>query len=82
MFGAACTHRSVHRLTTCACCHVALTASLFPYSLLFAHAVMSAVSGLKEATDAVTQQTVVGVSIAVLVLLFSVQRCGTSKVGQ
>ncbi|PNW83786.1 hypothetical protein CHLRE_04g217350v5 [Chlamydomonas reinhardtii] len=42
--------------------------------------VMSAVSGLKEATDAVTQQTVVGVSIAVLVLLFSVQRCGTSKV--
>ena len=43
---------------------------------------MSAVSGLKEATDAVTQQTVVGVSIAVLVLLFSVQRCGTSKVGR
>ncbi|KXZ41691.1 hypothetical protein GPECTOR_318g18 [Gonium pectorale] len=42
--------------------------------------VMSAVSGLKEATPAVTQHAVVGISIAILVLLYSVQQLGTHRV--
>jgi K+ transporter len=42
--------------------------------------VLSAISGLKVATDQITQSTVVGISIAVLVLLFAVQRAGTGKI--
>ncbi|KAJ8636950.1 hypothetical protein MRB53_011217 [Persea americana] len=43
--------------------------------------VLSAVGGIKKATDAMTEGRIVWVSIAILVLLFSVQRFGTAKVG-
>lgn len=43
-------------------------------------AVVSAVSGLKQASDAVTDKMIVGVSCAVLVLLFAFQYLGTNKV--
>ncbi|XP_058200167.1 potassium transporter 5-like [Rhododendron vialii] len=43
--------------------------------------VLSAVSGLQEATSSITQGKIVWISVAILVLLFSVQRFGTDKVG-
>ncbi|XXG54904.1 hypothetical protein AAC387_Pa03g2672 [Persea americana] len=43
--------------------------------------VLSAVGGIKKAADAMTEGRIVWVSIAILVLLFSVQRFGTAKVG-
>ncbi|KAG2497281.1 hypothetical protein HYH03_004865 [Edaphochlamys debaryana] len=42
--------------------------------------VMSAVSGLKAATASVTTEMVVGVSIAILVLLYAIQPMGTGKI--
>ncbi|KAJ4715773.1 Potassium transporter [Melia azedarach] len=46
-----------------------------------AMSVMSAVGGLKVGVDAVKQDEVVLISVAFLVILFSVQKFGTSKVG-
>ncbi|GMH30984.1 hypothetical protein Nepgr_032827 [Nepenthes gracilis] len=43
--------------------------------------VLSAVGGIKAATPAMTEARVVWISVAILVLLFSVQRFGTDKVG-
>ncbi|XP_059292459.1 potassium transporter 5-like [Lycium ferocissimum] len=43
--------------------------------------VLSAVGGLKKASSAVTEEGVVWIAIAILVLLFMVQRLGTDKVG-
>lgn len=43
--------------------------------------VLSAVGGLKAASSAFTEGRVVWISVAILVLLFSVQRLGTDKVG-
>lgn len=43
--------------------------------------VLSAVSGLQVATSSITQGKIVWISVAILVLLFSVQRFGTDKVG-
>ncbi|CAA6664151.1 unnamed protein product [Spirodela intermedia] len=42
--------------------------------------VLSAVSGIKESSS-LDQGAVIGISIAILILLFSVQRFGTNKVG-
>jgi hypothetical protein len=41
---------------------------------------MSAIQGLRLATTAINQTEVVGITMLVLVLLFSVQRFGTAKV--
>lgn len=46
-----------------------------------AMSVMSAVGGLKVGVDAIEQEQVVMISVAFLVILFSVQKYGTSKVG-
>lgn len=46
-----------------------------------AMSVVSAVGGLKVGVDAVNQDIVVMISVAFLVILFSVQKYGTSKVG-
>lgn len=46
-----------------------------------AMSIMSAVNGLKVGIDGVQEEKVVMVSVAFLVILFSVQRFGTSKVG-
>ncbi|KAJ7968193.1 Potassium transporter [Quillaja saponaria] len=46
-----------------------------------AMSVMSAVGGLKVGVDAIGQDEVVMISVACLVILFSVQKFGTSKVG-
>ncbi|PQQ01087.1 potassium transporter 7 [Prunus yedoensis var. nudiflora] len=46
-----------------------------------AMSVVSAVSGLKIGVDAIKQDQVVMISVAFLVILFSVQKFGTSKVG-
>ncbi|XP_066348162.1 potassium transporter 1-like [Miscanthus floridulus] len=43
--------------------------------------VLSAVSGIKEKAPNLTQTAVVWISVAILFLLFSVQRFGTDKVG-
>ncbi|KAI3749258.1 hypothetical protein L2E82_19865 [Cichorium intybus] len=43
--------------------------------------VLSAVSGLKEATDAMTEGRIVIISVIILITLFMVQRFGTDKVG-
>lgn len=43
--------------------------------------VLSAVSGLKEASSSFTEGRVVWISVAILIILFSVQRFGTDKVG-
>ncbi|KAH9786308.1 Potassium transporter [Citrus sinensis] len=43
--------------------------------------VLSAVGGIKEASAGMTQDKVVWVSVAIIVLLFMVQRFGTDKVG-
>ncbi|XP_068666599.1 potassium transporter 5 [Aristolochia californica] len=43
--------------------------------------VLSAVSGIKEAADSLSQDTVVAVSVVILILLFAIQRFGTDKVG-
>ncbi|XP_047148530.1 potassium transporter 5-like [Vigna umbellata] len=43
--------------------------------------VLSAVGGIKEAHSSITQNAVVGISIAILICLFMVQRFGTDKVG-
>ncbi|PPD67972.1 hypothetical protein GOBAR_DD35148 [Gossypium barbadense] len=43
--------------------------------------VLSAVGGVKEATSALTQDMIAGISIVILVFLFMIQRFGTSKVG-
>ncbi|XP_026434453.1 potassium transporter 7-like isoform X2 [Papaver somniferum] len=45
------------------------------------NAVMSAVGGLKVGIDAVEQDEVMMISVACLIILFSVQKFGTSKVG-
>jgi KUP system potassium uptake protein len=42
--------------------------------------VLSAISGLKVAVPAIQQGEVIGVTIVVLVLLFSVQYMGTAKI--
>ncbi|XP_076927825.1 potassium transporter 5-like [Bidens hawaiensis] len=43
--------------------------------------VLSAVSGLKEATDAMTEGRIVIISVIILITLFMVQRFGTDRVG-
>ncbi|XP_031120731.1 potassium transporter 5-like [Ipomoea triloba] len=43
--------------------------------------VLSAVGGLKEATSKLNEDTVVWISVAILVFLFMIQRFGTDKVG-
>ncbi|PIA51633.1 hypothetical protein AQUCO_01100472v1 [Aquilegia coerulea] len=43
--------------------------------------VLSAVSGLKRSAKSLNQDAIVGISVAILILLFSVQRFGTDKVG-
>ncbi|XP_077218950.1 potassium transporter 5-like [Tasmannia lanceolata] len=43
--------------------------------------VLSAVSGIKEATNSMTEERIVWISVAVLVFLFLFQRFGTDKVG-
>ncbi|XP_019188537.1 PREDICTED: potassium transporter 5-like [Ipomoea nil] len=43
--------------------------------------VLSAVGGLKQATSKLTDDTVVWISVAILVCLFMIQRFGTDKVG-
>nr|ASM90219.1 K+ uptake permease 4 [Sesuvium portulacastrum] len=43
--------------------------------------VLSAVGGLKEASPVFTEGRVVWISVAILIMLFSVQRFGTDKVG-
>ncbi|WVY97874.1 hypothetical protein V8G54_030025 [Vigna mungo] len=43
--------------------------------------VLSAVRGIKEADSSITENGVVGISIAILICLFMVQRFGTDKVG-
>ncbi|KAK3041481.1 hypothetical protein RJ639_000458 [Escallonia herrerae] len=43
--------------------------------------VLSAVGGIKEATSAMTEDSIVWISAAILVCLFMVQRFGTDKVG-
>jgi hypothetical protein len=42
--------------------------------------VLSAITGLRVAQPDIPQPTIIGISIAVLVVLFSVQRYGTGKV--
>ncbi|MQL91406.1 hypothetical protein Taro_024020 [Colocasia esculenta] len=44
-------------------------------------AVLSAVSGIKESASSLSQDAIVGISVAILVLLFAVQRFGTDRVG-
>ncbi|KAK8928876.1 Potassium transporter 5 [Platanthera zijinensis] len=43
--------------------------------------VLSAVGGLKNATDAMTEERIAWISVAILVILFGVQSLGTDKVG-
>ncbi|KAH6799712.1 hypothetical protein C2S51_036196 [Perilla frutescens var. frutescens] len=43
--------------------------------------ILSAVGGIKEATSHMTEDLIVWTSVAILVLLFMVQRFGTDKVG-
>ncbi|KAG9447320.1 hypothetical protein H6P81_013448 [Aristolochia fimbriata] len=43
--------------------------------------VLSAVSGIKEAAEGLSQDVVVAVSVVILILLFAAQRFGTDKVG-
>lgn len=43
-------------------------------------AVLSAISGLQEATTAITKPAIVGITIAVLVILFGVQHLGTGRI--
>ncbi|XP_043710558.1 potassium transporter 5-like [Telopea speciosissima] len=43
--------------------------------------VLSAVGGIKQATSAVTEDAIVWISVAILIVLFVVQRFGTDKVG-
>ncbi|GJN03071.1 hypothetical protein PR202_ga20475 [Eleusine coracana subsp. coracana] len=43
--------------------------------------VLSAVSGIREKAPSLNQTQVVGISVAILFMLFSVQRFGTDKVG-
>ncbi|XP_027348444.1 potassium transporter 5-like [Abrus precatorius] len=43
--------------------------------------VLSAVSGIKKKSPSLDQGAVVGISIAILIVLFAVQRFGTDKVG-
>lgn len=43
--------------------------------------VLSAVGGIKEATPAMTEGRIVWASVAILIILFMVQRFGTDKVG-
>ncbi|KAJ4798577.1 Potassium transporter [Rhynchospora pubera] len=43
--------------------------------------VLSAVSGIKESAESLTQGEIAGISIAILIVLFLVQRFGTDKVG-
>ncbi|XP_022758031.1 potassium transporter 5-like [Durio zibethinus] len=43
--------------------------------------VLSAVGGIKQATSAITEDMIVGISIAILICLFMFQRFGTGKVG-
>ncbi|KAI3760040.1 hypothetical protein L1987_50428 [Smallanthus sonchifolius] len=43
--------------------------------------VLSAVSGLKQATDSMTEGKIVIISVIILITLFMVQRFGTDKVG-
>ncbi|KAK9089976.1 hypothetical protein Sjap_023153 [Stephania japonica] len=43
--------------------------------------VLSAVSGIKRSAKSLNQDAIVGISVAILILLFSAQRFGTDKVG-
>ncbi|XP_019452632.1 PREDICTED: potassium transporter 5-like [Lupinus angustifolius] len=43
--------------------------------------VLSAVGGIKEADSSITEGRIVGISIAILICLFMIQRFGTDKVG-
>ncbi|KAI3960381.1 hypothetical protein MKW98_017105 [Papaver atlanticum] len=43
--------------------------------------VLSAVGGIKQLTKSLDQDAVVGISVVILILLFSAQRFGTDKVG-
>ncbi|WCJ23517.1 Potassium transporter family protein [Euphorbia peplus] len=43
--------------------------------------VLSAVGGIKEASDQLTDTTIMWISVAILILLFQVQRLGTRRVG-
>lgn len=59
----------------CAC-----LSSCLPPLLLLLCAVLSAVSGLKVAFPAIQQGEVIGITMVVLILLFSVQYLGTAKI--
>jgi KUP system potassium uptake protein len=54
--------------------------SCLPPLLLLLCAVLSAVSGLKVAFPAIQQGEVIGITMVVLILLFSVQYLGTAKI--
>ncbi|KAF8400102.1 hypothetical protein HHK36_015977 [Tetracentron sinense] len=43
--------------------------------------VLSAVSGIKQSATSLNQDAIVGISVAILILIFSVQRFGTDKIG-
>ncbi|XP_057965494.1 potassium transporter 5-like [Malania oleifera] len=43
--------------------------------------VLSAVNGIKYAASSMTEENIVWISVAILVILFSIQRFGTDKVG-
>jgi KUP system potassium uptake protein len=43
--------------------------------------VLSAVGGIKESAKSLTQGQIAGIAIAILIVLFLVQRFGTDKVG-
>ncbi|XP_023904259.1 potassium transporter 5-like isoform X1 [Quercus suber] len=43
--------------------------------------VLSAVGGVKEATSALTDNTIMWISVGILIILFQVQRFGTDKIG-
>ncbi|XP_010274396.1 PREDICTED: potassium transporter 5-like [Nelumbo nucifera] len=43
--------------------------------------VLSAVSGIKQSAKSLHQDTIVGISVAILICLFAVQRFGTDKIG-
>ena len=47
----------------------------------FFRAVLSAVGGVREATSALTDNMIMWISVAILIILFQIQRFGTDKIG-
>jgi KUP system potassium uptake protein len=45
------------------------------------YAVLSAVGGMKEAARSLTDNTIMWISVAILIILFQIQRFGTDKIG-